>query len=60
MIALLRAHGYDAPIYLHGALMACCELYERLGVRLGSLAGVRRCRAQGRCLEGSCCARRQP
>jgi putative mRNA 3-end processing factor len=37
MIALLRAHGYDAPIYLHGALMACCELYERLGVRLGAL-----------------------
>jgi putative mRNA 3-end processing factor len=37
MIALLRARGYEAPIYLHGALMACCELYERLGVRLGSL-----------------------
>jgi putative mRNA 3-end processing factor len=35
MIVLLRAAGYDAPIYLHGALMACCELYERLGVRLG-------------------------
>jgi putative mRNA 3-end processing factor len=37
MIVLLRAAGYDAPIYLHGALVALCELYERLGVRLGAL-----------------------
>ncbi len=37
MIALLRDQGYDAPIYLHGALMACCALYEELGVRLGTL-----------------------
>lgn len=37
MIALLRANGYDAPIYLHGGLIGCCELYERLGVRLGPL-----------------------
>jgi putative mRNA 3-end processing factor len=37
MIVLLRAAGYDAPIYLHGALIALCELYERLGVGLGTL-----------------------
>jgi putative mRNA 3-end processing factor len=37
MIVLLRAAGYDAPIYLHGALIALCQLYERLGVRLGAL-----------------------
>jgi putative mRNA 3-end processing factor len=37
MIVLLRAAGYDAPIYLHGALLGCCELYERLGVGLGPL-----------------------
>jgi len=37
MIVLLRAAGYDRPIYLHGALIALCELYERLGVSLGPL-----------------------
>ena len=37
VIALLRAAGYDAPIYLHGALIGLCELYERLGVALGKL-----------------------
>lgn len=37
MIALLRAHGYDESIYLHGGLIACCETYQRLGVELGDL-----------------------
>jgi putative mRNA 3-end processing factor len=37
VIALLREAGYDAPIYLHGALIGLCELYERLGVSLGTL-----------------------
>jgi putative mRNA 3-end processing factor len=37
VIALLREAGYDAPLYLHGALAGLCELYERLGVRLGPL-----------------------
>lgn len=37
VIALLREAGYDAPIYLHGALIGLCELYERLGVALGPL-----------------------
>ena len=37
LIALLRAQGYARPIYLHGALAACCALYESFGVRLGEL-----------------------
>jgi putative mRNA 3-end processing factor len=37
VIALLRQAGYDAPIYLHGALSALCELYERCGIALGEL-----------------------
>jgi len=37
LIALLREAGYDEPIYLHGALQACCDLYESFGVRLGDL-----------------------
>jgi putative mRNA 3-end processing factor len=37
VIALLREAGYDAPIYIHGALAALCELYEELGVALGPL-----------------------
>jgi putative mRNA 3-end processing factor len=37
LIALLRAAGYTAPIYLHGALIACCEVYESFGVSLGEL-----------------------
>jgi putative mRNA 3-end processing factor len=37
LIALLRAAGYDRPIYLHGALQGCCELYETLGIKLGTL-----------------------
>jgi len=37
LIRLARDAGYDAPIYLHGALVACCEFYERRGVKLGEL-----------------------
>ncbi len=37
VIALLRAAGYDRPIYLHGALVTMCRVYERLGVALGEL-----------------------
>ena len=37
VIALLREAGYDRPIYLHGALIECCALYETFGVRLGAL-----------------------
>lgn len=38
LIALLREAGYERPIYIHGALKACCDLYESFGVSLGALA----------------------
>lgn len=37
IIAELRALGYHAPIYLHGAMVRLCKLYEELGVPLGDL-----------------------
>lgn len=40
LIALLRAAGYDRPIWLHGAHKAMCDLYGELGVDLGPLALV--------------------
>jgi putative mRNA 3-end processing factor len=40
VLALLREAGYDAPIYIHGALAGLCELYESFGVALGPLLPV--------------------
>ena len=40
LIALLRRAGYDKPIWLHGALVTMCELYEDLGIGLGDLRQV--------------------
>jgi putative mRNA 3-end processing factor len=40
VIALLRAEGYDRPIWLHGALKAMCDVYMALGVDLGDIALV--------------------
>jgi putative mRNA 3-end processing factor len=37
VIALLRDAGYDDPIYLHGAMIRLCALYDELGVPLGDL-----------------------
>jgi putative mRNA 3-end processing factor len=37
VIALLRAAGWDRPIWLHGALLPLCRVYEARGVRLGDL-----------------------
>jgi putative mRNA 3-end processing factor len=37
VLALLRRAGYDAPVYLHGALQSLCALYEEHGVALGLL-----------------------
>ena len=37
LIALLREAGWEAPIWLHGALVNMCWVYEELGVRLGDL-----------------------
>lgn len=40
VIRLLREAGWERPIYLHGGLIALCELYEKLGVPLGPLEPV--------------------
>jgi putative mRNA 3-end processing factor len=40
LIALLRQAGYDKPVWLHGAMVAVCRLYEELGVPLGELRPV--------------------
>jgi putative mRNA 3-end processing factor len=37
VIALLRAAGWERPVYLHGALLPLCELYRRFGIELGEL-----------------------
>lgn len=37
MIAILRQLGWDRPIYLHGAIMPLCRLYQDFGVELGEL-----------------------
>jgi putative mRNA 3-end processing factor len=37
LVMLLREAGYDAPIYLHGALSKLCEAYVAFGVQLGDL-----------------------
>src|SRR5438445_12881783 len=41
VIALIRKAGYDAPIYLHGALETLTRYYERRGIALGNLRAVR-------------------
>lgn len=40
LIALLRAAGWERPIYLHRALRPLCALYEALGVALGELRSL--------------------
>lgn len=35
IIRLLRDQGYDAPVYLHGALVSLTTLYQNLGIDLG-------------------------
>ncbi len=40
VITLLRRQGYEEPIYLHGALQACCKTYQDFGVELGALLPV--------------------
>ncbi len=52
IIALLRRAGYDRTIWLHGALVALCDLYEQMGVGLGPLAAVADTRAKADRLAG--------
>jgi len=37
VIAELRRAGWDAPIYIHGAMAKLCAVYEAAGVALGDL-----------------------
>jgi len=41
VIALLREAGYDAPIYLHGAMEEITHYYESRGIALGELRAVK-------------------
>jgi putative mRNA 3-end processing factor len=41
VIALLRLAGYDAPIYLHGAVEAITSYYQSRGVALGEWRPVK-------------------
>ena len=41
VIALLRLAGYDAPIYLHGAMEKITRYYESRGMALGDLRAVK-------------------
>ncbi len=41
VIALLRQEGYDAPIYLHGAMEEITHYYESRGIALGELRAVK-------------------
>jgi putative mRNA 3-end processing factor len=38
VIRLLRDAGYDAPVYLHGALRRLCDYYVARGIELGELS----------------------
>ncbi len=37
VIRMVREEGYDAPIYIHGALKKLCDFYESEGISLGDL-----------------------
>jgi len=41
IIALLRAAGYDKPVYIHGAVEAISRYYQSCGIDLGKIELVR-------------------
>ena len=41
MMALMRAAGHDAPIYVHGALTAITDYYGTQGIALGDIRPVK-------------------
>ena len=41
LIALIRQAGFEAPIYLHGAMETITQYYARNGIALGELRAVR-------------------
>ena len=40
VILALRELGYHKPVYMHGALIKLCELYESFGIDLGEIIHV--------------------
>ncbi|WP_189405775.1 ligase-associated DNA damage response exonuclease [Alteromonas halophila] len=40
VLLALREAGYTKPVYLHGALLRLCSLYQRYGIELGELVAV--------------------
>ena len=56
----LRQAGYDAPIYLHGALVELCELYEASRYRSRRAAAGRRPTNRERSRAPWCCVRPLP
>jgi putative mRNA 3-end processing factor len=40
VVALLRAAGHSAPLYLHGAMLRLMALYQAQGIELGELRAV--------------------
>ena len=52
LIALLRAAGYDAPIFLHGALRRLCDYYAARGIALGELPDATLARGRARDFAG--------
>ena len=52
VIRLLRDAGYDAPIYLHGALRRLCDYYAARGIALGDLPDATLARGRARDFAG--------
>ncbi|AJE48867.1 ligase-associated DNA damage response exonuclease [Celeribacter indicus] len=50
VIMLLRAAGYDAPIYIHGALQRLCDYHLAEGVPLGELRSATLGKSEARAL----------
>lgn len=42
LLALLRARGFDAPVFVDRATMALCEVYAHHGIALGTLVPLER------------------
>jgi putative mRNA 3-end processing factor len=40
VVLALRALGYEKPIFMHGALLKLCELYQSFGINLGNIIPV--------------------
>ncbi|OOY30626.1 ligase-associated DNA damage response exonuclease [Thioclava sp. F36-6] len=50
VIMLVRAAGYDAPIYIHGALQKLCDYHIEQGIPLGDLRPATMDKAEARAL----------